>query len=222
MQREIVTIPPNFLRVLNVDWDIDWRGQSVGDATSGSSATVYNSFPRWVGSPKVSLVRDEITQWRAIRAQAQGRVGIYRMEMVDPLGFIAPDVNPNGVSFSGGGLFNGGSGFAYTPICRAVNPAGAGATEIRLDVAGEAAPVVGQIMSHDDWPFVVVWASLVSGNVYDVGIQMPLRADIAVNDLINLRGVGRFEAVDESAGNPAYDRRRVSSIQLSFREVLSR
>lgn len=222
MQREIVTIPPNFLRVLSTNWDIDWRGQSVGEAISGTSTTVYNSFPRWIGSPNVALVGNEITQWRAIRAQAQGRVGIYRMEMVDHLGFASSAPYPNGISFSGGGLFSNGSGFAYTPICRAVYAAAMGATEIRVDVAGQAAPVVGQIMSHDDWPFMVVWAVLVSGDIYDIGIQMPLRADIAANELINLRGVGRFETVDGNAGNPAYDRRHVSNIQLSFREVLNR
>ncbi|NRB18058.1 MAG: hypothetical protein HRU33_10960 [Rhodobacteraceae bacterium] len=77
-------------------------------------------------------------------------------------------------------------------------------------------------MSHDDWPFVVTWVTLISGDVYELSIQMPLRAAIAVGDLINLRGVGRFEAVDEKAGNPAYDLQRVSKIQLSFREVLTR
>lgn len=222
MQREIVTIPPNLLRVLSVDWDIDWRGQSLGDVNSGAGATVYNAFPRWTGSPSIVLAEQEITQWRAIRAQAQGRVGIYRMEMCDPIGFASSELYPSGVPFSNGEVFSTGVGFAYNPSCQAVNAAVRGATEIRIDVAGHAAPVVGQIMSHDDWPFVVTWVALVSGEVYDLGIQMPLRAAIAADDLINLRGVGRFEVADPRAGNPAYGLQRVSRIQLSFREVLTR
>ena len=222
MQREIVTIPPGFLRFTSTDWQIDWRGQSVGEANSGVSTTVYNSFPRWIGSPNVTLVGDEITRWRAIRTQAQGRVGIYRMEMVDPIGFASSGLHPNGIPFSNGLPFSSGFGFAYIPSCRGVFAAARGATEIRIDAAGHVAPVVSQIMSHNDWPFEVTWVSPVSGDVYDLGIQMPLRGDIAAGDLINLRGVGRFETVDEGAANPAYDRRRVSKIQLSFREVLTR
>jgi hypothetical protein len=222
MQRELVTIPQNLLRVMNVNWDIDWRGQSAGDTTAGNSATVYNAFPCWVGAPKVGLVRDEITQWRAIRAKAQGRIGIYRVSMVDPLGFSMTGRNLSGKTFAGGQNFSTGAGFANIPVCSAVNAAARGATEIRVSMADEPDPVSGQIMSHQDWPFVITSAMPVGGGLFDLGFEMPLRAAIAAGDLINLRGVGRFEVADAGAGNPAYDRRKVSEIQLSFRVVLNR
>ena len=226
MQREIVTIPASLFRELKMTWDIDWRGQPGGQSNTGISQTVYNAFPRWVGQPEVFLNGSAITQWRAIRAQAQGRVGVYRVPMCDPLGFSMADTGqsfPTGIPFSNGQPFSTGFGFAYEPFAVAASAASAGATQIRVDVSAVGvAPKTGQIMSHSEWPFMVTWVTEVSTDVYDIGIQMPLRAAIAVDDPVLMQGVGLFEAIDEGMGNPVYGATQFSTVRLSFREVLNR
>ncbi|WIY23355.1 hypothetical protein [Parasedimentitalea psychrophila] len=220
MQRPIVTIPAGFLQLLEVDWDIDWRGQPPGNDTGGGTSVVYNRFPRWIGSPSILLQGDGIAQWRAIRAQAQGRVGIYRLPMVDPVGFVSSALT-GGTSFEGGATFASGTGFAAEPACFAAAGAAAGAVQIRVENA-EVAPVIGQIMSHKLWPFTVTWVSEVSAGVYELGIQMPLRAAIAAGDTIKLQGEGLFEAVEDSMGRAGYDLDLVARPRLNFREVLNR
>jgi hypothetical protein len=220
MQRPIVTIPAGFLHLVDANWDIDWRGQPPGNDTGGGTSVVYNRFPRWVGSPSIVLQGDAIAQWRAIRAQAQGRVGIYRLSMVDPVGSTSVAA-PGGTSFEGGASFASGVGFASEPACFAVADVSAGAVQIRVDTA-EFAPVVGQIMSHKLWPFVVTWVLEVSAGTYDLGIQMPLRAAITAGDIIKLEGEGLFEAVEDGMGAAGYDVDLVARPRLNFREVLNR
>lgn len=219
MQRPIITIPDGFLRHLRMNWDIDWRGQGAGETTGGNTQVVFNAFPRWIGQPEVFLHGAEITQWRAIRAQAQGLLGIYRVEMIDPLGFTDPMIGST-IPFSTGQTFSTGQGFAYSPFVTAMVDVPAGASEIV--VTATAAPVVGQIMSHKDWPFVITYVTPEGGSYYRLGVQMPLRAAITAGDLLDLRAFGLFEVTEGAAGNPAYGASRVSTISLSFREVLNR
>lgn len=218
MERPIVTVPADYLHELNISWDIDWRGQSVGDTTAGNSQVVFNAFPRWVGQPEIMLVRSQITRWRSIRAQAQGMLGIYRIAMNDPLGFDDPLLGTS-INYSTGQTHSTGQGFAYDPFVTAAADAAAGATVVR--VTGDR-PNVGQIMSHDYWPFQVTYVDDLGSDTYDLGIQMPLRAAIASGDLIQSRGVGLFEVTEGNPGNPVYGVNRVSTVQLNFREVLSR
>lgn len=219
MQRPIVTLPAAFLKFLQVDWDIDWRGQGLGETTGGGSATVFNRFPRWVGSPSVFLAGEALAQWRAIRATAQGRLGIYRVPMVDPVGFDAPLKSQQ--SFADGASFASGGGFVAEPLCFAEQAAAIGAEQIRIRGV-EAAPRPGQIMSHGLWPFVVTWAQQVSDGVFDLGVQMPLRAAIAAGDPVRLEAMGLFEAVEGSMGRVSYDASRAAQVKLNFREVLNR
>lgn len=223
MQRRIVNIPPNFARVISCNWDIDWRGQGSGDANDGASRVIYNAFPRWIGAPQVFLVGDQIAQWRAIKLHAQGRVGVYRMQMIDPagFGFFADVADP--VPFAGGELFSGGVGFAHRPTALAVGPVAAGAEELRIDVAPSGfAPVAGQLMSEGDWPFSVTWVRLVSGTVYDIGVQMPIRQAILDGASIDLIATGLFEAQEDLMGQSEYTAVQHATVSLSFREVLSR
>lgn len=220
MQRPILTIPAGFLQLLEVDWDIDWRGQPPGNDTGGGTSVVDNRFPRWIGAPSILLQGDGIAQWRAIRAQAQGRAGIYRLPMVDPVGFASFALT-DGTSFEGGATFASGTGFASEPACFAAADAAAGAVQIRVENA-EVAPVIGQIMSHKLWPFTVTWISEVSAGVYDMGIQMPSRLTIAAGDTIKLQGEGLFEAVEDSMGRAGYGLDLVVRPRLNFREVLNR
>ena len=223
MERPIITIPRGFLKHLNMSWDIDWRGQSAGEQTGGGTQVVYNAFPRWIGSPEIALYREEIREWRAIRAQARGRTGIYVVEMCDPVGFAQANPYPDGIPFSNGQPFSTGYGWQYEPMFYGVGFNKIGAETIRVNVAGMGiAPVAGQIMSHDDWPFVVTTVAEVSTGIYDLGIEMPLRAPIRSGDPILLKPRGRFEVLEDTTGNPAYGASRYSQVQLEFREVLTR
>ncbi|OWU80431.1 hypothetical protein [Phaeobacter sp. 22II1-1F12B] len=225
MQRPIITIPFGFLRTANFDWDIDWHEQSLGEANSGASQTLYNAFPRWTGGPGIFLQGKAVAQWRAIRAQAQGRIGMYRIRMCDPAAFRLSDTGVgftgSGSPFSTGQPFSTGYGFEYVPTCSAKKSASAGATEIRIENAA-AVPVPGQIMSHNYWPFAVTYVTAISAGVYDLGVQMPLRAPIAAGDVIKLRGEGLFEALESGMGRMGYGPGIAGRVQLSFREVLSR
>ncbi len=221
MQRPIVTLPVDFMKFLQVDWDIDWRGQGLGENTGGGSSTVFNRFPRWVGSPGVYLKGDAIAQWRAIRATAQGRVGIYRLPMLDPVGFDCGPAAHADVPFSNGVSFATGNGFAVEPLCFAALSAERGADQIRVSGAA-VAPRIGQIMSQGHLPFMVTWVSEVAAGVFDLGIQMPLRQDVAAGDPIQLEGKGLFEVVEGGAGRSSYGVTRLTQVKLNFREVLSR
>ena len=219
MQRPIVTLPAGFLKFLQVDWDIDWRGQGLGENTGGGSSTVFNKFPRWIGAPAIFLEGAELAQWRGIRAMAQGRLGIYRLPLVDPIGFCGASGAEQ--PFADGTSFASGEGFAAEPLCFAAKAAGRGAVQIRV-TGLDAAPRIGQIMSQGLWPFIVTWVMEVSAGVYDLGVQMPLREALAAGDPIRLEAMGLFEAVEGGMGRVAYDVSRAAQVKLNFREVLSR
>ncbi|EBA08952.1 hypothetical protein [Sagittula stellata] len=230
MQRPIVTLPPAFLRVLNVDWDIDWRETSLGDFNEGTTRTQFSGFPRWIGAPKVKLGRAQLGQWRAIRAMAQGRRGIYRIRMDDPAVFpisatgAGGTVIAQGKPSAAGNLFTNGRGWEYAPFALAAGDHAAGAEAIRVDVTScnGFVPVVGQIMSHASWPFQVTYVRARGGAVFELGVQMPLRAAIAQGDILQLRGVGVFEAAESGMGRIDYDRSHRAMPELRFMEVPGR
>ncbi|WP_323764597.1 hypothetical protein [Marinovum sp.] len=229
MQREIVDVPRGLLRLLEVDWDIDWRGQGLRDSADGVSTAVINRFPRWIGSPRVVLEGDRLRAWRAIRAEAQGLVGLYRVPMVDPVGYdyrqAVEDagIAPAGVPFSTGESFSHGHGFAYDPVAQATADFAAGAPEITIDTASAGAlPRVGQILSHDDRPFLVTAILTTSGTECTIRIQLPLRTDLPEGGLVQMQARGIFEAAEQQMGNPSYGLDLVSRVRLSFREYLGR
>lgn len=224
MERVVITIPPILLTSLDMNWTIDWRGQSA-PLNDGNTQTVFNKFPRWVGSPSVFLYRENIAHWRAINSEAQGAVGIYKVRMFDPAGINAANFYPGGIPFSSGALFSSGVGFEYEPTGYARVAASAG--DLTLSMASDfGLPRIGQIMSHNDWPFIVT--SVIDDGTSGpeqrctIGLQMPLREAIAVDDVISLRGMGRFEASDPGMGVAGYDANQTATVQLSFQEVLTR
>lgn len=167
-----ITIPLDLMLASNVNWDIDWRGQSSGETNSGSRQIVYNAFPRWIGKPKMSLEGDQIGKWRAIRARAQGRHNVYRVPMVDPLSFdfdlVRKDVSQDGINNTANAPFSTGKGFQYTPFWRVIpsptidyfvpNPGSlptAGSYEVWVDIGdGGFEPKIGGIYSINDFPFI--------------------------------------------------------------------
>lgn len=225
MHRAVINVPRGLFRAFEIDWDIDWRGQSVGQDNNGVTKTVYNAFPRWVGSPSIVLGSAFVAQWRAIRASSQGVVGVYRLPMVDPVADArlgASDaIRLNGVPFSAGQRFSTGKGFEYVPFIVNAALAKAGDVHLSLVLSDDGnLPVVGQFISHNDFPYLVTWVTPGGSGEFEVGIQMPLRRDIPSGAEIQLAAYGLFEAADEGMGNPAYGNDLVSRPRLAFREYL--
>lgn len=223
MKRDVVTIPRALFRNIRPDWDVDFRGQSLGATAGGTNVSVYNAFPRYVGSINLPLHGAEIGRWRAIRNRARGRANMYRVVMNDPA------VNPirmpyeNGIPFSNGARFSTGFGFAYEPIATAPVAASSGATELVVDVESAAqAPRVGQIMGAGYWPFTVEHVEPVTDTRHRIEFFPPLRQNVATGGIVRLRGVGLFEVVTEGEGLPTYGGSKISMATMSFREVLTR
>lgn len=224
MQRPIVTVPPCIFAQVEFAWDIDWRSISVGETTDGTTRTHYDGFPRFVGSPVISLTGAAMHQWRAIRAAARGKVGLYEIEMTD-LAFVKDPVggitNSTGVPFSTGQPFSTGRGFAYRPFVLAAADAPRGATSLTISTTGKL-PIAGQIMSANKWPFIVTSITDMGGDEYKLTVEPPLREAISTGDTILHRGVGIFEARESSMGMPVYSNTQQAQISLDFIEVLQR
>lgn len=226
MPRTVITLPVNFLRYLQVDWDIDWRQMSGGDFNDGTTGTMFFGFPRWIGTPTARLRRSMIGQWRAIRAEAQGALGVYRIRMQDPLVFDVSALDgvysAQGIPTSTGATLANGLGTEYAPFAIATTQAMAGAVRLSIDTssADGYTPVVGQIMSHgEDWPFLVSSVRDHGANVYELTVQMPLRAAVSSGDLIQLRGLGRFQALEPDMGRVSYGAAPRADVSLNFVEV---
>ena len=54
MSRPIVTVPYALMRMTQVDWWIDWRGQG-SERNDGNTKTVYNRAPIWRGQFSLAL-----------------------------------------------------------------------------------------------------------------------------------------------------------------------
>lgn len=231
MKRDVVTLPPSLLRAVRFVWDIDWRGQSAGASLTGGTTTVFNAAPRWVGQPVFAVNGVAIAQWRAVRAAARGRAHLYRLPLIDPIGArdMVPDLGADaarlGLPLAKGQRLANGAGIAWRPCLRCVGGgAAAGATDMVVDASrAPRPPYVGQILSHDYWPFVVT--SVLPGSVadrYDITLEMPLRGEIPENDAVDLIAHGLFEATDDTSGPADYDRQMRARPQLSLVEALVR
>jgi hypothetical protein len=218
MARTVITVPPALCRVTGFNWQIDWRTKPTAEATDGNSQIMSVGFPRWIGSLPLILRPADVLQWRAVHAQARGRLGLYRITMTDPLVPVPQDGRPwdSGEPWGSGELWEG------EPFWLVETAAAAGATELRVTIPADMPdPVVGQIVSHQDWPTHVVEA-LEDTGVWTLRISRPLPVAAAVEDQIELRAKGIFEATDDTSGNPAYELERVSRFSMSFREDLRR
>ncbi len=228
MSRTVVTIGYQLMRLAQAEWSIDWRGSPTAEATSSFTQTVFNAFPRWVGTLGLLVRRDMVGQWRAAMWAGQGRAGIYRVPMIDPATFnrlavLSAQQAAQGNPFSTGAYFSTGAGFDAGPFIPATEAAAAGSTEIRVTATDAAlVPVAGQILSADDWPMGVTYVLPEGDGVYRLGIQMPLRAAIAEGAPVRLVAMGRFEVLDDLSGQPVYGASPISTASLKFREVLNR
>lgn len=217
MARPFVTVPRGLFRMQSADWNIDWRAQASGIATSGRRFVDIGRLPRWVGSPSLVLRRAEIGAWRAVMLAARGLTAVLRVPMIDAVIF-EPEARA-AVPFADGVLFDGGTGWdsRWQIAC----PAGAtaGATEILVDETGAPQPVaVGQILSFEDWPFAVT-SRTTEGALFRLSVEMPLRVAIPPGGLIDLEATGLFEMVEPS-GNPAYGLNRIAQTSIPLQEWL--
>ncbi|MBT9387017.1 hypothetical protein KM176_24465 [Pseudooceanicola sp. CBS1P-1] len=217
MSRAIIDLPRFLLRASLVDWDIDWRGQSAGGDTAGGEQVVYNAFPRWVGSPRIILPGPMIGVWRAIRAQAEGRVNAYRVPMVDPVS-LRPQARDWRADLQ---AWQRGIYRPHRPVVTCTTAVAAGATTITVNEALAGQPVrVGAFLSYDDWPFVVTGRAG-AGAAVTLSVKM-LRTAIPAGAAIDLAASGVFLGTSDTMGNPAYDTSGVASVDLDFREWIGR
>lgn len=222
MIRQIVDVPLPFARLVGVDWRPDWRGQPPAQGTDGSEQVVFNAFPRWRGAPEMVLRPEMIGQWRALVARARGRVNAYRMRMIDPVvsGIRPPRLHDAGVN-QGFRAWEAGMYIEPRPQVTLVSAVPAGASAIVVDERPAPHPVrVGQILSHDDWPFLVEGRSG-AGSAVTLQVAM-LRKPIPAGASIDLIARGIFLATSDAMGFPAYGRDRVARPQLDLVEWITR
>lgn len=218
MKRPMITVPP--LLAVEVDWDIDWREQSSGVSLAGRRHIEITAMPRWIGTPRLKLRREQINEWRAHRWSGRGQTGVFRIQMVDSASLenrLTGDFDP----FLDGALFSDGEGWAVLPQVRCVGGANAGASEIVVDESTAPHPVhVGGLMSHADLPFAVTWREDLGGGHVRLGVEMPLRRSIPQDDLIDMAAFGLFEMVRPRSGNTPYRRERFSETEFQLQEWL--
>ncbi|MDH2326009.1 hypothetical protein QCN27_03920 [Cereibacter sp. SYSU M97828] len=210
----IIKIPHGVMRVLTCNWQIDWRTQSAGMSTDGGEQIFGMGFPRWIGSPTVSLRGDTVRLWRATRARARGRMNVYRVPLID-----RDDIrDAYGQTDYAGRALDGA--FGDGPVATLAAAAAAGATEIVVTEQFYPA-LVGAFVSIADWPYIVV-DRVREGQNWRLTIEMPLRRGAAAGAVVNLRAHGLFRASDDLMGNPEIAANGFSRPELSFEEWITR
>lgn len=217
MIRAQITVPRVLMRAAVCNWDIDWRGQPPAQDVGGGEQIVYNAFPRFIGSPQIILPRQMIGAWRALRAQAQGRVNAWVVPMIDPVSYAVG----RGSWQSDWEAYLAGQYVEPRPKVVATAAASAGATTITVDETGAQEPVrIGAYLSYDDWPFIVT-ARSGSGAAVTLTVAM-LRTAIPDEAEIDLYARGVFVSVDDAAGGAQYALNGPMAVQPSFVEWVTR
>lgn len=217
MVNNVITIPHGVMRVLNCDWQIDWRSQSAGEDVDGGEQIFASPFPRWIGSPQLVLEGQALRLWRATRARARGRVNVYRVPLLERDGVPTA----YGQRDSLGQPLNGNYGDGPTAALTANAPAGA----TQITVTEEFFPaLVGSFISIADWPYIVVAREAVAGTGHGwrLTIEMPLRRAALAGATVNLCAHGLFRATEDGMGNPEFGVDGFATPQLSFAEWIGR
>lgn len=213
---EIIDVPLLFSRVAEVNWRIDWRGQGAVQGLNGSDQIINNAFPRWVGSMPLILPPQMIPAWRAIVGRGAGRANVYRVRLLDPIGFESASQGWRADWED----YRLGLYVERRPQVTCTGAA-AGATTITVDERSIAEPVrVGSIMSHDDWPFLVLGRS--GAGAATVLSVTALRRAIPAGAFIDCIARGLFRATDDASGWPSYGINRVASPTLDLAEWITR
>ena len=226
MERKILTIPRMLMASSSFTWEIDWRGQGSEESNSGFVQTVYNAFPRWYGTPQLVLKPEDILAWRAVKTSARGRVNLYRVPIIDGISIDYADIPPQfeerGIPFDTRFRFDTGQGFEYQPyhIAKEFAPKGSSTLVVDTSPLPEKPPQIGQILSHDDLPFVVTEVLRVDDTTYELRVEMPLRSDVAAGNPIDLIPYGLFVMTTDRVGATQYGPNLFARPTLSFVEYL--
>ena len=226
MSRSIVTVPYSLMLATEINWWIDWRGRG-SQRNDDTTKIVHNRAPRWRGELSLVLQGAAAGAWRARHWAAEGRAGVYRLFMIDPMLFDRMEVMSaaaaaKGVPFSTGSYFSTGAGFEAGPYIAAAAAAEPGASSIVVSVPDpDLVPAVGQIISAHDWPMGVLSVEDLGEQTYRLEVSLQ-RATIAAGDPIALVATGLFEVESDEASSMPYGLSRVARPGLSFREALKR
>ncbi len=222
MSRQIVTVPRALMRRSSVfDWDLDFRSQSAGPGTDGGEQVVLSRAPRFTGACELTLTRDTIAQWRAVRAAARGRVNALRIPMVDRRGWRQAG---DAVTFSEGETFSAGEGFAYEPACRALTSAAAGDAHLDVDWLDNAVPPLqGMFLSYRDWPMIVTSVIPLSAfaATYRLTVER-LAVAVPADALVNLRATGLFLFTEDTAAALSHGPTGAATPRVSVIEWVTR
>lgn len=226
MNPKIITVQRSLMVSSMFNWDIDWRGKSTGDTNAGGSEVTYSNFPRWVGSPQMGLCQETIPQWRAIRAAARGRVNVYRVPIIDAFGYArkisAKVYDLSGLKGIGGLVFTDQTPTEYQPFMLVKGAVAKGDTSVVVNTAPVSGytPQVGEILSNNDWPFIVTEVYETGNNEYTLTVEPPFRAAIASGEMIDIIPYGLFKVTSDTSGNPGYDVTLRSTPKFEFVEWL--
>ena len=217
MIRNTIIVPRVLMMATSCDWDIDWGGQSAGEDTARGDTVVYNRFPRFVGSPKMTLPRDVIGHWRALRWQMQGRVHAWSIPMLDEVSYAWS----RSTWQADWQAYVADQYIEPRPQVSIVGAFPAGSSSIVVDETAADEPLrIGAIYSVADWPFVVTGRSG-SGAAVTLQVQRLAQA-VSDGDLVDLYARGLFVSTSDTMGNPAYTRARQTAVDLSFVEWITR
>lgn len=225
MEQRVISIPVDEMTRTGFNWDIDWRGQTAGETTSGARPIVYNAFPRWVGNYTAGLHRDQITTFRARRARARGRVHPYKVPMIDPLSYSFRHYRQNmpcqGRRFVDGTLFTDETGFDYTPFWSIAEAAPAGSDYIVVDISPVGIePILGGLHSIRLNPFIISELFHRGGSIYELGVEPFLRRAVEIGDTVELIATGLFFAEEDMSGAAEYDASWHSRVSMRLIEYL--
>lgn len=191
----MLTFPYSILKPRS--WTLDLVGQVIsGGITAGGQQQRVNATGGGLWALQMDFPRfstpDEIRSWRVVQYGSQGGVVPVNIALCDIRQAPRPTnwSPPVGVPHSDGSPFSDSSLYASASIVATVGAAAAvRATTMRVAFDGDSVPLGGEFFSLGygeglNELHVVLSASLVSGNTYDLTFTPPLRAAHAAGETV--------------------------------------
>lgn len=226
---EVIDWPLCTLTPVEIALDHAWHSRDGGAGLNGVTQVVSPLSSLWEMSLSFSLFRaTRIRSYRAIKMRLMGRTNHVRFPLFDPYRVRFGDAGwpePPGIPFGDGSFFDDGTGFAGPDVSTTVSLAGSlGDDEVRFNVSSiNDALSGGQFFSIDDFLYLVVGLGDKVGNNRTFRILPPLRADIAVGDIVKVgRPTLRCRLVDDRSGAVNMRLGKFGEPTMEFVEVLER